>query len=153
MVIDFFHIACVCAQTCPTLCDPVDCSLPGSSAHGILQARTLEWVAIPFYRGSSPKSVIELRSPALQADSLPFLHLDKGIEWLSVETAGKNNCRAMKTTTKRQRFCGKLREFRGENTHNFGACWFTACLEEWTRQEWRNSSERLHPAPPAESRS
>ena len=32
-------------QWCPTLCDPMDCSLPGSSIHGILQARTLEWVA------------------------------------------------------------------------------------------------------------
>ena len=35
-------------QSCPTLCDPMDCSLPGSSAHGICQARVLEWVAIPF---------------------------------------------------------------------------------------------------------
>ena len=35
-------------QSCPTLCDPMDCSLPGSSVHGILQARTLEWVAISF---------------------------------------------------------------------------------------------------------
>ena len=41
------------AQLCPTLCDPVDCSLPGSSLHGILQARILEWVAISFSRGSS----------------------------------------------------------------------------------------------------
>ena len=41
------------AQSCPTLCDPVDCSLPGSSVHGILQARVLEWVAISFSRGSS----------------------------------------------------------------------------------------------------
>ena len=41
------------AQSCPTLCDPVDCSLPGSSVHGILQARLLEWIAIPFSRGSS----------------------------------------------------------------------------------------------------
>ena len=41
------------AQSCPTLCDPMDCSPPGSSVHGILQARTLEWVAIPFSRGSS----------------------------------------------------------------------------------------------------
>ena len=41
------------AQSCPNLCDPVDCSLPGSSVHGILQARILEWVAIPFTRGSS----------------------------------------------------------------------------------------------------
>ena len=36
------------AQSCPTLCDPMDCSLPGSSVHGILQARTLEWVSISF---------------------------------------------------------------------------------------------------------
>ena len=36
------------AQSCPTLCDPVDCSLPGSSVHGILQARVLEWGAITF---------------------------------------------------------------------------------------------------------
>ena len=41
------------AQPCPTLCDPLDCSLPGSSLHGILQARVLEWVAISFSRGSS----------------------------------------------------------------------------------------------------
>ena len=40
-------------QSCPTLCDPMDCSLPGSSVHGILQARILEWVAILFFGGSS----------------------------------------------------------------------------------------------------
>ena len=40
-------------QFCPTLCDPVDCSPPGSSIHGILQARILEWVAISFSRGCS----------------------------------------------------------------------------------------------------
>ena len=47
----------------------MDCSPPGSSVHGISQARILEWVAISFSRGFSPG--IELRSPALQADSLP----------------------------------------------------------------------------------
>ena len=36
------------AQSCPTLCDPMDCSLLGSSVHGIFQARVLEWVAISF---------------------------------------------------------------------------------------------------------
>ena len=41
------------AQSCPTLCDPMDCSLPGSSVHGVFQARILEWVAISFSRGSS----------------------------------------------------------------------------------------------------
>ena len=41
------------AQSCPTLCDPMDCSLPGSSVHGIFQAIVLEWIAISFSRGSS----------------------------------------------------------------------------------------------------
>ena len=41
------------AQSCLTLCDPMDSSPPGSSVHGILQAKILEWVAIPFSRGSS----------------------------------------------------------------------------------------------------
>ena len=41
------------AQSCPTLCDPMDCRLPGSSVHGISQARVLEWVAISFSRVSS----------------------------------------------------------------------------------------------------
>ena len=57
------------AQSCPTLCDPMDCSLPGSSAHGVLQARILEWVAVPFSR-DVPNTGIEPRSPTLQADSL-----------------------------------------------------------------------------------
>ena len=39
-------------QSCPTFCDPMDCSPPGSSIHGIFQARILEWVAISFSRGS-----------------------------------------------------------------------------------------------------
>ena len=41
------------AQACPTICDPMDCSLPGSSVHGIFQARVLEWGAIPFSVHSS----------------------------------------------------------------------------------------------------
>ena len=43
---------CVCAESCPALCDPKDCSLPGSSVHGILQSRILEWVDLPSSRGS-----------------------------------------------------------------------------------------------------
>ena len=43
-------------QACPTLCDPIDCSLPGSSVHKTLQARMLEWVAISFSRGNFPCS-------------------------------------------------------------------------------------------------
>ena len=41
------------AQSCLTLCDPMDCSLSGSSVHGIFQARVLEWIAISFSRGPS----------------------------------------------------------------------------------------------------
>ena len=48
------YIVVLVVQSCPTLCDPMDCSLPGSSVHEILQARILGWVAIPFSRGSSP---------------------------------------------------------------------------------------------------
>ena len=47
------HKSSEVAQSCPTLCDPMDCSLPGSSVHGIPQAIVLEWIAISFSRGSS----------------------------------------------------------------------------------------------------
>ena len=42
------------AQSCPTLCNPMDCSLPGSFVHGIFQATVLEWIAISFSRGIFP---------------------------------------------------------------------------------------------------
>ena len=45
--------ACLCVQSCPTLCHPMDYSLPGSSVWGIFQARILEWLAISFSEGSS----------------------------------------------------------------------------------------------------
>ena len=44
---------CLIAESCPALCDPVDCSPPGSSVHGILQARILEWAAVSVSRGCS----------------------------------------------------------------------------------------------------
>ena len=52
---------------------PMDCSLPGSSVHGIAQARILEWIAIPFSR-DLPNPVIKPRSLALQEDSLQLTH-------------------------------------------------------------------------------
>ena len=58
-------VLCLVTQSCPTHCDPLDCSPPGSCVHGVLQARILEWVAMPSSRGSSQPT-----SPALQADSL-----------------------------------------------------------------------------------
>ena len=71
------------AQSCPTLCDPVVCSPPGSSIHGILQARRLEWVAISFSTGSSQHrdqtkvSHIEVRRFTLWA-SREATYLNKG---------------------------------------------------------------------------
>ena len=66
---------CVHAQSCLTLCDPVDCSLPGSSVCGIFQARILERVAISYSRGSSLP--VSPTSPALarDADDFPLSHL------------------------------------------------------------------------------
>ena len=49
---------CSVAKSCPTLCDSIDCSPPGSSVHGILQSRIVEWVAISFSRGSNKRSYI-----------------------------------------------------------------------------------------------
>ena len=76
------------AQSCLPLCDPVDCSPPGSSVHGISQARILERVAISFSRGSSQprdQTSISCKSPALVGGLFtsgatwePWLHLGKG---------------------------------------------------------------------------
>ena len=57
------------AQLCPTLCDPMDCSLPGSSVLGILQARILDWVAIPSSRDLRDPG-IKPGPPALQVKGL-----------------------------------------------------------------------------------
>ena len=72
--IDFCHekVKVIVAQSCLTLCNSMDCNLPSSSVHGILQARILEYFIIQrifLTQGSKP------RSPALQADSLHLSHL------------------------------------------------------------------------------
>ena len=66
------HNKCVCVhakllQLCLTVCDPMDCSPPGSSVHGIPQARIQQWIAIPSSRGSSQPWIkpVSLVSPAL----------------------------------------------------------------------------------------
>ena len=53
IVLDCLKVKVLVIQSCPTSCDPMDCSPPSSSVHGVLQARILEWVAIPFSRESS----------------------------------------------------------------------------------------------------
>ena len=72
--------ACVHAkwlQSCLTLCKPMDCSLPGSSVHGILQARILEWVVMPSSRGSSrprDQSYVCKQLPVAMAKSVTHAH-------------------------------------------------------------------------------
>ena len=73
---------CLVAHSCPTLCNLLDCSPPGSSVHGILQARILERVPFPS-PGDLPDPEIESKSPALQADSLPAGPLGKPSEALT----------------------------------------------------------------------
>ena len=89
------------AQSCPTVCSPVDCSPPGSSVHGILQAGTLERAAIFLPPGGLPSPVIQPGSPALLADSLPSeppgkpsrwtCHLghDTWFRWVALQNRGK----------------------------------------------------------------
>ena len=79
-----FKVVCMRAkslQLCLTLCNPVDCSLPGSSVHGILQVRILEWVAMPSSRGSSQPTQGSnprlLHLPCWQLGSLPLAPLEK----------------------------------------------------------------------------
>ena len=67
-------ISCACVlipQSCSTLCNPTDCSLPDTSVQGIFQARILEWVAISFSRDLL-NPVLKTTPPALQADSLLY---------------------------------------------------------------------------------
>ena len=69
-----FCLPCCCyvvTKSCPTPCDPINCSLPDCSVHGILQARILKWVAISFSR-DLPDPVMNLSLLLTWADSLPL---------------------------------------------------------------------------------
>ena len=66
------HMCVKSFKSCPTVCDPMDCSLPGSSVHGIFQARILEWVAMPSSRDLPP--LRDRTHPGL----LPLLHWQVG---------------------------------------------------------------------------
>ena len=71
LLVLIYCVLVLVAQSCPTLCNLVDCNPTGSSVREILQARVLEWVAIPF-SGYLSDPGIQPRSPAWQADSLPY---------------------------------------------------------------------------------
>ena len=85
-------------QLCSTLCDPRDGSPPGSSVHGISQARILEWVAIPF-SGDLSHLGIKPTSPALQTDSLTgvggklgLCHYSEGVAFKNDSLTNQQSC-------------------------------------------------------------
>ena len=88
---------CVCSvtQLCPTLCHPMDCSPPGSSAHGGSPTPILEWLAMPSSGDLPNPEGIEPRSPALRADSLLFERSGKPLVlaggFFNIATPGKPN--------------------------------------------------------------
>ena len=102
------HVGCVCvcvcvcvcarahAQLCLTVCDPMDCSPPGSSIHGILQQRILEWVAMPSSRGIFPtqgSNLFLLHFLHWQADSLSLVppgkpYLTEPTVWYPMQNCG-----------------------------------------------------------------
>ena len=73
------------AQPCPTLCDPTDCSPPGSSVRGMFQARVLEWVAFPFSK-DLPNPGIKTRSPTFQSVNPAALGIDVCMLFYSTAT-------------------------------------------------------------------
>ena len=91
---------CVCESLSRVrlFCHPMDCSSPGSSVHGILQTRILEWVAIPFSRGSS-QSRTKPGSPTLQADFLPSEPPRKRKAWVFGSVLGLHRWYASKEST------------------------------------------------------
>ena len=75
---------CVHPQSCPTLSDPMDCSLPGSFVHGIVQVKILEWVAISFSRSLRDHKVIDLRAKGM------LLVLSRKMNISASKTIGKD---------------------------------------------------------------
>ena len=81
------------AQSCLTLCDPMDYSLPDSSARGILQARILQWVAIPFSKGSYPLSLLHCGQIIYSLSHQEAqLSLNFILNWLFIWHGGINVC-------------------------------------------------------------
>ena len=98
-IIDIKYRVCVLAASVSDLCNPVDCSPPGSSIHGILLVVQQEWVAIPFFKGSSwPKGLTcLLRLQHWQGGSLPLVTPGKPSQYSTtgkkpVELLGWRNC-------------------------------------------------------------
>ena len=134
----FQTILCVCVsvtQLCSTLCDPMDCNPPGSSVHGILQARILEWVAIPFSRGSSwPRDHTILHSYKV-IKTVWYCHRTRNIDqWNRTENPEINSHSCSQSTIDKG---GKNIQWRKDNLFNK---W---CWENWIAACKRTQMEHI----------
>ena len=96
------------AQSCPTLCNPMDCSLPGSSIHGIFQAKILKWVAISFSRGSSQPR--DWTWVSCTAGRLHLLSHQESQGTVGVKITKRNTDIQKQRTIKREVFLGRETE-------------------------------------------
>ena len=139
-------VVCVSVtQSCPTLCDPINCSLLGFSVHGILQTRIPEWAAIPF--SSNPGPGIELRSPALQTDSLPseplgkpFLMWGQG-QFIYVRKDGDFNLKLYLILSKEKNHSGQ--ESCKKNWNWLVVEWWLTGIGGW--RKCGGKGQRMHP--------
>ena len=91
-----------CVQSCPSLFNTMDCSLSGSSVHGILQARILEWVAISSSRGIFSTQGSNLRLMHRQAGSLALHHLRRSLRRTAAAAKSLQSCPTLYDPHKRQ---------------------------------------------------
>ena len=132
---------CACLishEVCPTLCNPMDCSPPGSSAHGILQAGILEWGAISSSRESSqPRDQAQVSCAAALAGSLPLGHQGSPHVLIASLLFNPNNKSPANhyVWSRYYRFCSSciprepgLEEETAQILRLQGFCWWTAPL-------------------------
>ena len=136
--------------SCRTLCDPMDCSLSGSSVHGIFQARVLEWIAIAFSRGSSrPRNRTRVSHIAGRHFTVWATVHGVAKSWtrLSDFTSLHNGCYSLMATTSfvyqygRQHFSTIVHNFLWRN----GSCLKTHCWSVCQHFKCAYSSEEIFP--------
>ena len=153
--LDYLFLDCHPTKSCPTPCDSMDYSLPVFAAHGIFQARRLEWIAISYSRGSSQPG-IESTSPAWQVDCLPLsplgspswrLPYNKLIHWLyrdaclifqSQDTVSVG-CAFFISSVLSQVSSTEYRIMLGDNSSNSKFSWTPPLLPQPTNSPWEKN--------------
>ena len=138
----------VCAQSCPTLCNPLDCSPPGSSVHGVSQARIQEWVAISSSRGSSQPRDQTCISCLLhwQVDSWPLSHpgvrfASEPNRWVTGQVMLKEHSTALIMAQTDAALYSRFTN-RGPPSH------YVTIPNPWEIQTCRTSTPSILPSPP-----